>query len=729
MQNFTVDRKYIENEFEKAVFDKSTGLSTDELILNLRRMQASSQGIPRPIACANIYSYLLDNVQLEINEHTPFSVKINIGVDYSYFASTDIFHREIFANQREKVLNELFLQELKKTREDRVSFGTFTDFWHTVPNWDNILKCGFVGILKDAEDSKERLMSGEGCDEEKIVFLDSVIICYNAILRFMNRMYDYSLGFNTPKFSEAIRNLTEAPPKSLYEVMLLSVLYLYFEEIGCERGRSLGDVDRLYLPYYENDLKNGASQEELDELFRYFFIHFTATKRFAEQPFTIGGCDKDGNDRSNELTARILEIYDGMNIYDPKIHLRYHKNLNREILKKAVSMIRRGNSSICIINDEAVFAGYERLGIPREDSQNYVILGCYEPVIMGLEHGEIGAAWLNMVKAVEFAINGGRDILTDRQGGIESRLDIESFDEFFDVFLRQLKYYIDFTVDYAQRQGEKSRLINPSPIYSSTFTECLEKGMDIHEYALKYNNMGIKLFGMATVIDSLSAIKKFVFDSREITLEQMRAALKANFRGYEELQSMLSRDKDKYGNNLPLPDGILTKLVEFLDREYCGKTLRRGSKLRLGLDSIDVCIHLGRNTAATPDGRWAGMSVSKNLSASDGKDRSGITAYMQTLLKIDSSVFVNGAPCDFILHPSAVEGEKGLADFMSLIEIYFANGGFAMQGNVFNAETLKEAQISPEKYSTLQVRVCGWNEYFVKLSREMQDKFIRQCEV
>ena len=66
--------------------------------------------------------------------------------------------------------------------------------------------------------------------------------------------------------------------------MLLSVLYLYFEEIGCERGRTLGDIDRLYLPYYENDLKNGATKEELDDLFRYFFIHFTATKRFAEQP-------------------------------------------------------------------------------------------------------------------------------------------------------------------------------------------------------------------------------------------------------------------------------------------------------------------------------------------------------------------------------------------------------------------------------------------------------------
>ena len=545
----------------------------------------------------------------------------------------------------------------------------------------------------------------------------------------MNRIYDYSLKFNVPKFSDAIKRLSISAPKTLYEAMLISVLYLYVEEIGCERGRTLGDIDRLYLPYYKNDLKNGVAREELDDLFRYFFIHFTATKRFAEQPFTIGGSAADGRDISNELTLHILDIYDELDIYDPKIHLRYNKNSNEKLLEKAASMIRKGHSSICIMNDEAVFAGYERLGIPRKDSQGYVVLGCYEPIIMGLEHGEIGVAWLNMVKAVEFAINGGRDILTNNQSGVESRLDIESFEEFFDVFLKQLKYYIDLTVDFAQRQGELCTLINPSPIYSSTFSECLQKGLDIHEYALKYNNMGIKLFGLATVVDSLTAIKKFVFDNKEVTLEEMRNALKADFRGYEELQNRLWRDKDKYGNNLPLPDGIMVRLVEFLDREYCGKTLMRGSKLRLGLDSINICVHLGKKTAATPDGRHAGASVSKNLTASDGKDRGGITAYMQTLLKIDSSTFVNGAPCDFILHPSAVEGEKGLKDFVSLIKIFFARGGFALQGNIFNAEMLKQAQKDPEKYATLQVRVCGWNEYFVKLTKEMQDKFIRQCEV
>jgi formate C-acetyltransferase len=253
--------------------------------------------------------------------------------------------------------------------------------------------------------------------------------------------------------------------------------------------------------------------------------------------------------------------------------------------------------------------------------------------------------------------------------------------------------------------------------------------LDIHEYALKYNNMGIKLFGLATVVDSLTAIKKFVFDNKEVTLEEMRNALKSDFRGYEELQNKLSRDKDKYGNNRELPDEILVKLTKHLENKYCGMKLKRGGRLRLGLDSIDICTYMGKTTSATPDGRKAGTPVSKNLCASSGKDLGGITAYMQTVLKIDSSAFVNGAPCDFILHPSSVEGEKGLADFISLIEIFFANGGFALQGNVFNKETLIKARENPEKYSTLQVRVCGWNEYFVKLNKVTQDMFIKQCEV
>ena len=185
----------------------------------------------------------------------------------------------------------------------------------------------------------------------------------------------------------------------------------------------------------------------------------------------------------------------------------------------------------------------------------------------------------------------------------------------------------------------------------------------------------------------------------------------------------------KYGNNIDALDRIMTDILEHLADRYCGKDLERGGKVRLGLDSVYHCIKHGEKTSATPNGRNAKKPISKNLCATDGMDRGGITAYMQSVLKIDSASFLDGVPFDFILHPSAVEGEKGLEDFVSLVKIFLTCGGFAMQGNVISGEVLKEAQQNPEKYATLQVRVCGWNEYFVKLSKVKQDMFIKQCEV
>ena len=203
----------------------------------------------------------------------------------------------------------------------------------------------------------------------------------------------------------------------------------------------------------------------------------------------------------------------------------------------------------------------------------------------------------------------------------------------------------------------------------------------------------------------------------------------SDWKGFEDLQKRIINDKEKYGNNMTIPDKIMTDILENLANRYCGKNLKRGGKVRLGLDSVYHCIKHGEKTSATSDGRNAKKPISKNLCASDGMDRGGITAYMQSVLKIDSASFVDGVPFDFILHPSAVEGEKGLEDFISLIKIFLDNGGFAMQGNIVKRDTLIEAQNYPEKYSTLQVRVCGWNEYFVKLSKVKQDMFIKQCEV
>lgn len=730
MKNFYENRPLIEHEFEKAKFDESTGISSDEMFNKLQEIQNQPTDLPRQIVCANTYAWILDNVQLEINENTPFSVKFNIGVDYSDFASTDIFDKTFFQKQREKIVKEMNPSELEQMYNGAMSLYShvWTDFWHTVPNWNYLLENGFIGILKNAQSSKEKLLKNNSYSEKQIVFLDSVIICYKAIIKFLNRIYDYSLKFNTPKFSAGIKSLTKNPPQTLYEAMLFSVLYLYFEEIGCERGRTLGSIDRMYYPFYEDAIKKGVSQEEIKELFRYFFIHFTATKRFAEQPLCIGGGDKEGKDFSNELTMLILDVYDELDIYDPKLHLRYHKNIDDKVYTKVISMIRKGHSSICILNDEAVFKGYERLGIPVDDAQEYVLLGCYEPVIQGKEEAEIGISWINLAKILELTLNDGKDMITGKQLGCESNTAINSFEDFLNSYLNQLDYCIDFAIDFAEKQGLYSKMINPSPIYSSSFCECIEKGMDVHEYPLKYNNMSFKIFALATTVDSLVAIKKYVYDKEEISLGELIKALKIDWNGYEELRERILKDTEKYGNNLETVDKIMCEVTNHIRDRYLGKKLQRGGKLRIGMDSIDHCISMGKNTAATPDGRKKGDVLSKNGCAVNGMDRKGITAYMNSFLKIDIPAFLNAAILDFYLHPSSVNGEKGLKDFKSLIKIFFDAGGFAVQGNVLSSQTLVDAQQNPEKYRNLQVRVCGWNEYFVKMSKEKQDMFIKQFE-
>jgi formate C-acetyltransferase len=131
---------------------------------------------------------------------------------------------------------------------------------------------------------------------------------------------------------------------------------------------------------------------------------------------------------------------------------------------------------------------------------------------------------------------------------------------------------------------------------------------------------------------------------------------------------------------------------------------------------------------ATPDGRLAGAPLSKNICASVGMDKNGVTSLINSVTAIDHSDFSNGTVLDIVLHPSTVAGDDGIDAFLGLLETYLLRGGFAMHCNVFGADDLKAAQLNPEKYKNLQVRVCGWNAYFINLTKAEQDDFIKQAE-
>ena len=152
--------------------------------------------------------------------------------------------------------------------------------------------------------------------------------------------------------------------------------------------------------------------------------------------------------------------------------------MSDELLDKVLSLIRKGHSAIVTINDEAVYRGYEKIGIPREESASYVPIGCYEPVIMGKEDPMICSAFINIVKAAEFAVTGGRDILTGEVFGIETPGRFDEFNDFLDAFYKHVDYIIEFFIDNIDKQTALSMKINPSPVLSSTIGLCMEKGKD-----------------------------------------------------------------------------------------------------------------------------------------------------------------------------------------------------------------------------------------------------------
>ena len=252
--------------------------------------------------------------------------------------------------------------------------------------------------------------------------------------------------------------------------------------------------------------------------------------------------------------------------------------------------------------------------------------------------------------------------------------------------------------------------------------------MDAYEGGAKYNSSSLYVYGIATAADSLSMIRKLVYDSGEMTLSELNAILLQNWEGNELLRMRIRKDPDKFGNNRELPDQIACDISQYCADVINATPNMRGGHFKAALFSIDHNYYYGERTGASADGRKAGEIISRNTGASSTMDRCGVTAHVQSVAKLPLNHFPTGSVVDVMLHPSAVSGEDGLEVFYQLVRSYFAKGGFGIHGNVMDAAILRDAQAHPEKYPNLQVRVCGWNVYFVNLSRQEQNEFIARAE-
>ncbi|MBO5218967.1 MAG: hypothetical protein J6C52_06030, partial [Clostridia bacterium] len=698
------------------------------------------KGQSHPLIKAKCFDYVLTHAPLYLNTDDPFGITpealkmsnlIDTGAHYEKILNSLTWKWQAELGDR---LNFPEDREFVAATRNYLFNEFYIDYNHSTPCWEDLHALGYAGILERAR--KYRASFGDAITKEQADYFDGIEYTYEAILRFFDRVIaalEQETGRFAPVMLAAMQNLRHNPPATTYEALLMGWLFWCIEEnIDCMRARTMGGIDVLFYDFVARDRAAGMRDEEIKELFAYFMLAFHSYRVAYQQPMYLGGMDEAGNCTVNDLSYLLLDAYNLVSAPNPKLQAKISANTPDAFVDAVCDTIRRGNSSISIINDDNACAAMLKLGCTLEEARTTLMSGCWDFTIKNKEVKTIPIR-ASLPKILEYTMTDGICLKTGmRVLPAEGRVP-ETYAEFEEAFRRRFLQIFARARNIVENWEKYLEVISPSNMYSATHVSSLEHAVDGYARGMKYNTTIYTVAGLASLVDGLSAIRRFVYTEKRLTVPEFVEVLKANFEGHEALRRDILNDADKYGNGSAFADDLAVRLCKFFAESVNGQPNGRDSVCgrgfwKLGTLSIHMNVRFGVITGATPDGRLAGEPFSKNMSSVIGMDRGGITTVLNSVAKIDFTDFPHAGMVDVILHPTAVSGADGLVAFRSLVRTYFKMGGHSIQFNVFDAALLKKAQAEPMKYRNLQVRVCGWNVYFVELSKIQQDDFIAEAE-
>lgn len=750
------------NQFDNPNFEPGSGIEDREEILDaVYNIYETTKGDPHPIVKSKAIAYVLDNAAIEVNPLDWFgfniagwitSRKANITVkmsDEQTKISNADKKRKNYSHTLTKplgMLPDLWSEELDRPEEFMKAAENITEtgagqFWidyeHSVPDWDSVINLGFAGILKRAQKFHQEKIDNGTITPEQEIYYTSVEMAYEAIMRLMNRFHDCAKKHinddpKMPVVAESIGQLCVGAPQTFHQFLLAVYLYhLIQDHIDIIQVRSLGNLDVDGYPFYKKDVENGfLDRDKAEELVRFFFEKYTHMGHLYGQPAYFGGFDENGDSLINELSYIMIDAHERSGLVNPKLFVKVMPNTPDDFLKKVLDMIRRGKNCVVFVNEQLGVDIGKKLGRTEAETNRLVATGCNNLASRGNETVP-EHMYVNIAKAVELVFNNGVDPISGHKIGCDTGdvSEFKTFEDFKAAYIKQAECLIDKAFVISDFCDSHLLDINPSPIYSGCMPHSVECGRDAYYNGSKYNNTVMFLSCHATVGDSLYMVKKHVYDNKDLSIEKLRDALLANWQGYEDIQQMMLDDTDKFGNDIDDVDYLLTGILDHLTNKVTSRKNMRGGQFVVNGESITFSHRWKDMCGATPDGRARGDLLSKNMSATIGQDRKGITAHIKSVTKIDASNFAYGCPFDYMLHPSAVKGDDGLNCMLGLLRTFMKRGGYGFQGNVQDAKVLKDAKINPDKHSNLQVRVAGWSWYFTKMEDYYQDEFIKRAEL
>jgi len=608
---------------------------------------------------------------------------------------------------------------------------------HVIGGYDQVLKHGF----KDRIDKAEAILAGN--DPDKKAFAQAVMISCKAagdyILRYSMKAREVMATSDSDDRKQQLERIATAcewiganPARSFFEAVQL--LWLTHEVIVCEQvcgSLSLGRIDQYLYPYYAADLAAGViTQEEASEIIEALWIKFGGLRK-AYQNVVLGGVDQDGHYAVNDLSYMCLRATKKLRMDQPLLSVRWHKSMPEAFWLEIQELIEIGLGFPALFNDEVCVEAKRRLGVTAEDAYNYGVIGCVEIAIPGKEFGHTECFRFNWAKILEIMLNDGACTLTGEKMKLKNRRnlnEIQSFDDFYAWYKEELLYFLDLGLNATNFFDAHYPENYPIPFLSSFMEGCLEKGGDVTAGTTVYNFTSVNAVGMADAVDSLTALKKNVFDHAKIGLADLANVLRNNFAGAERLRAELVYQSPKFGNDQMEADGFMQELSKLFCDHVDGFSNPRNGRFQTGFYSVESHAFRGLQTGALPDGRLSGASLASALSPCHGADILGPTAVMKSVTKLDHRMFGNGMVLDLKFHPAFFENDKHREAFRYIVETYFELGGMEVQFNVVSRETLVKAQLAPEEYRDLIVRVSGFSAYFVTLDKAIQDEIIARTE-
>ena len=647
----------------------------------------------------------------------------------------------------------LFSEEQKNCLSDLVIVLTAlrSGVGHMIVDYPVCINKGLRAILDQIEELRLDTDMNLPDYTDRLVYYDAVKICCEAVIDFSHRFADiaeeHAKSETDPmrraellSIAANCRRVPEFPAENFWQALQsfwIAHLSLHIESNG--HSVSPGRFDQYMYPFYQKDVSKGVEKQLLEERLHALWLKFFEINKVRDkvssiafggypmfQNLIVGGQDDHGKSAVNELSYLCIDATMNLRLPQPSLSMRWFFGCDENFLQHALDCIALGTGMPAVFNDEALIPNMLQMGYSLQEARDYGIVGCTETTGQGNAEPWLTGGFLNTLKVLELTIFNGYDPVSRRQHSYQSgpAEKMKSFEEFFEAYIRQLLYYMRQIISCDNMLDTLHARLCPTPFESTMIRNCLNSGKTSLEGGAEHNATTLEFVGVPNVADSLAAIDTMIYEQRTLNWQQMKEALLAGYKGHEALQARLRNMCPKYGNDDEYVDGLGARVLNRLYDEIKKHRSPRGGEYRIALYSIATHVLFASKTGATPDGRGIGEVLADGgVSCAHGRDKQGLTALLNSVVKLDSSKTLGSTLLNVKLSPSLFTGEsrKKLTD---VLKTYFLNKGQHIQFNVFDVDTLRDAQRHPEKYPTLMVRVAGFSVLFTSIDEALQEDII-----